>query len=1257
MTVVRESVSTRLRFRLLGPLEALLDARPVHLGGQRQRTVVAALLLARGEVVPTGRLLDALWPQDAPRSATGSLQAYVSHLRRLLEPDRAARSPSAVLVSHGTGYALRVPEDAVDAWRFTDLVSRSASLDDPAAQVTMLREALGLWRGPALADHADQDWAIPDIHRFTELRHLAREKLLAARLDCGETAILVPEIEALLAEEPLREEPWRLLALAQYRSHRQADALATLRRARSLLAEELGVDPGPALRSLESEILAQSETLQVPRTRITTSAARLVPVSAVHIPASVSLGDLVDREPELTVLRACLDDALSGRAGLALINGPAGIGKSRLLQEVRRLASEAGATVLTSRGSQLEKAFGFGAVRQLFDPVLAEEGTRASLLTGSAESAGAVFDAVGGESHQRNEGLFGVLHGLYWLTVNLAATAPLVLTVDDLQWCDTGSLRYLSYLLRRVEGIPVLVVATLRTGEHHDDEELLTELATDPGTTPVVPGPLSRGGVADLVRERLGEAADPFVTACHHTTAGNPLLLRQLLRALEAERVRPDAAHADTVRAIGSRAVSSLVLMRFARMPAENRTVAQAIAVLGDGASLPVVASMTGLPEDETAAAIAALARAEVLRADQPLGFVHPLVEDAVHNDLSPGERELAHDRAARVLAAIGAAPEKIAAHLLLVPPRGDLGVVRVLREAAERALDRGAAESAAAYLCRSVEEPPAEEDLPHVLMELGRIETMTNGGSALDHLTRAYRSLEDPEAKAETAIMLARTLIFGGDRGRATAVARAALGDLPAELVDQRQGLLALERIGGYMHDLDPAAYRADQRPDVTGHGTGARALAATLAWEDLITSDHRSRAIGLARFAVEDGSLRQVDAGLLWVVAGMVLEMGGEDTMGYWQEALTDGYRRGALFAVLSAHLWMGWTQWWRGDLREALQSLANCAEQNQLWGSNIGYSYVDGFTVPILLERGDVAAARRRLEEARPHERFGEGVRLFGEAEAAVLLAEGRPEQALACLDAVAGYVRGVQNPVWRSSRSQRATILDALGRRAEALALVEDELASARRWGTPELVGRTLRVLGELGTPDRVDVLREAVALLEPRPQLLEKAKAKAALGEALLASTTPGDRDEALESLRSAIELAETCGAIALRARLARLLGDAGVDVPARASGAVIPDHHRAPHRRPGGRRHAGARHRRVTVRHAPDGADDHRVGVTTARRQHARRPTSRPRRRLTAPTADLTAAEPPGGSHGHWLRVRGDDLGRPSSQAQVAAKR
>ncbi len=174
----------------------------------------------------------------------------------------------------------------------------------------------------------------------------------------------------------------------------------------------------------------------------------------------------------------------------------------------------------------------------------------------------------------------------------------------------------------------------------------------------VHPGPLAPEATAELVRDRLGaDAHDSFTAACHRTTGGNPLLLRQLLRALQVEGVRPDASHADTVNAIGSRAVSSMVLMRLTRLPADCTAVARALAVLGDGCLLADVAALAGLDEPTTATALAALARAEVVRPDYPLGFVHPLVGDAVYQALSSGERELYHERAAARAAGAGRSP------------------------------------------------------------------------------------------------------------------------------------------------------------------------------------------------------------------------------------------------------------------------------------------------------------------------------------------------------------------------------------------------------------------------------------------------------------------------------------------------------------------------------------------------------------------------------------------------------------------------
>ena len=1183
-----------LTLQVLGPFAAQRDGEPLHLGGPRQRAVLACLLLARGHLVPVDALVDAVWGETPPANAAGALQAYVSHLRRALEPDRPARERSRTLVSEGPAYALRLDDDAVDAWRFERLLDAAGSAEAPE-RVRLLTEALGLWRGPALLEYADQDFARAAAARWSELRTVAREQLLAARLDLGEAALVIPEIDALLREDPLREERWRLLVLAQYRAHRQADALATLRRARATLADELGVDPGPALRALEAEVLAQSDRLEAPtrtptppatpassRTPTPTHASAPAPSEDSRRPSTavqpvlpdppaqrpkVTPGDgtpIVDRDRELAALGRCVTDLLHGQAGAAVIEGPAGIGKSRLLAELCRQASEAGAIVIRARGSQLEREFGLGIVRQLFDAVVAQPEQRERWFTGAATAAGGVFDATDDVSHDGSDGLFGVLHGLYWLTVNLSAAGPLVVAVDDLQWADTGSLRFLGYLTRRLEGLPVLLVTTLRTGEPHDVEGLLTDITDDPLTVTVAPAPLSRSGVADLVRERLGDGADePFIAACHSTTSGNPLLLRQLLRALESDRVRPDASHADTVRAIGSRAVSSMVIRRFGRMPEVNRGVARAVAVLGDGASLPLVATLAGLSEEETAQAVGALARAEVLRDDYPLGFVHPLVRDAVYGDLSLAERQLAHERAATALTRAGATSEQVAAHLLLVPSRGDARVVEVLRDAAARDLARGAPESSAAYLRRALAEPPGQDCEAHVLAALGEVETRFDGPAAVEHLRAAYDGLTDPAAKATAAIRLATTLVFAGAPGEATRFALRAVDALPAALVDQWQALVALARIGGFMHGLPPAAYALDDLPGgppaVVGEGPGARALAATLAWETLLTGEQREEAMRLAEFALADGELQRVDAGLLWVVAAITLEMAGRDMMPFWDQAMADAYERGTLFAALSTYLWRGYTQWLRGDLLESYQSMVACTDQNHLYGAHeVGQSYTDAVMAVVLVARGELAEARRLLDGVKDRRRIGDGERLFHEASAELLIAEGRYAEALVELDAARRWTITGDSPIWHRDRALRVTALRLLGRLEEATALADEAVAVAERWGALVAVGVALRLRGDVASDQgrhqaaSADLDR-ACDLLRDSGARLELARALQSWGRARAAATPDGvPDDEAAAALKEALDLAEQCGAAPLRREVAELLGRAGVTVDAEA---------------------------------------------------------------------------------------------------------
>ncbi|MFD4995008.1 BTAD domain-containing putative transcriptional regulator [Streptomyces buecherae] len=252
----------RAVFGVLGPVSAWDDAgEPIALKGPRHRAVLARLIVARRRVVPVGHLVDDLW-EEPPAGAVSAVRTFVAALRRALEPERPPRAPARLLVTEGPGYALRAEPDAVDAWRFERAVTAAATLP-PADALVRLDEALGWWRGPGYAEFAEAPWARAERAKLAELRLHAVERRAGARLALGLAAEAVPDLDAHVTEHPWREDAWRLLALALYRTGRQGDALAVLRRARALLVEQLGVDPGPGLRQLEADVLDQAAHLDV----------------------------------------------------------------------------------------------------------------------------------------------------------------------------------------------------------------------------------------------------------------------------------------------------------------------------------------------------------------------------------------------------------------------------------------------------------------------------------------------------------------------------------------------------------------------------------------------------------------------------------------------------------------------------------------------------------------------------------------------------------------------------------------------------------------------------------------------------------------------------------------------------------------------------------------------------------------------------------------------------------------------------------
>jgi DNA-binding CsgD family transcriptional regulator len=850
---------------------------------------------------------------------------------------------------------------------------------------------------------------------------------------------------------------------------------------------------------------------------------------------------LLERERELSAFAALLSGEGSGSV---VVEGSAGIGKSRLIAELRGWAAREGLRVRYAHGSELERAFPFGVVRQLFEPPLVEAGARERLMADAAAAARPVFETV--PADDANDVSFAALHGLYWLTVNLAGEQRLLIVVDDLHWCDRPSLRFLAYLAPRLEGLAALLVFGLRTAEPGTDPMLVGQLAAGGAGLRLEPRPLTEDGVAELICSRLGADPDPgFTDACVAATGGNPLLLRQLLSSLEVDGVTPTSAQAHAVREVGPRAVARTVLLRLHRLPAEAAAVARAAAVLGDGAELPLVAQLAELEELAVARATAALVRAEILRPDSSLAFVHPLVRDAVYHELPPGERALGHSQAARLLSAAGAPAEEIATHLLVSPTRAEAWVVDVLADAATSARRKGAAESAVAYLERALEEPPARERRTQLVLDLGLAETLTSGPNAARHLREAWRALDDPRQQAHVAATLARTLMFTAPGQEAMDVAGRALAQTPAELVDERQALRALELIAVFFGAGEQQAIGRLDGERIEGEGPGARMLAAIVAFGRALTGGEADDCVALARQALAGGVLIEADPGLFPVVAIWVLVMADRDeALAAWEELQALAHRRGSLLGILTVHLWRGATLLWRGELPEAQESLDAAQESFLEWGlARSAETYIPASRGLALLARGDLRAAREVLDPSRVADDDSDGYKLLLRSWAELLLAEGRHEQALAVSEELAGRTRFIANPYWASWRSLKARALDGLGRGGEAIDMALEELELARGFGSPSLVGRSLRVLGTLERKRGVDRLRDAVEVLERSTAKLELGEALLALGAALRLERKP---TEAREPLRRALDLAAVCDADALARRARSELQAAGI---------------------------------------------------------------------------------------------------------------
>jgi DNA-binding SARP family transcriptional activator len=1086
-------------------LELMGEHRAPALRGTQARLVLAYLLLHRSRPVSRDALIEALDVGGPTAPGESALAPVLSRLRRAIHPAEIEGRSALRLV---------LPEPAwVDVEAARALLDEARDLADPLAALTQAREAIRLTDGGLLPE-LEAPWLTEARSNLHDLRidalEVVAEAALAIRPAQAEEAA-----RAAVGAAPYRESARAALMRALRARGNVAEALLVYEDLRTLLRDELGTTPGAQLIALHAELLADAGP-----------AAPDVPQVTSRAPDGQGDHRLVERDRELREVDAALARLGQGSGGVLLFEGPAGIGKSALLDVCRTHAS--GARVLSARCSVLEREYGFGVVRQLFR----EPGGDPQLMSGTAQAARTAL-ADGGAGN----GTFPVLDGLFQLTVNVAARGPLLLCLDDLQWSDPASMRFVAYLAHRIDTVPVLIAAAVRTGEPGTDESLLEELAQGPATVSLRPRPLSGAATAAIVEGRLGDEAHPaFSAACHEVTAGNPLFVRQLLSALAADGVDPAAERAADVRAIGRRAVSRTISLRLAGMPAPAPAVARAVAVLGEHSELRAVAALAGAGEEAAADAVQTLARAEILRAEEPLGFVHPLVREAVYEELPAVRRGLEHARAARLLADLGASAERVAAQLLLTPARADAWVVDRLREAAAVAMGRGAPDAAMALLERAQAEPPPADQRADLALELGESAAFVRGPAGIEPLRRAYGELIDPAQRGRAAIRLSHLLLFVSSPTEGVQLAERAAQELPPDHEDLRQGLLAIRLIGTAFGALGPGEFDRLEavRRGPRGTGPGARALTAMTAFAAALTCIPAPEASALAREAFDGDGLRsfEVTAPVALGVAALTL---GEPAEGLEAVRRYADHARGQgeILGSIGADLWGGHAHILAGDLRAAVASLERAQEGERLWGTKLDavMGYSAAFLALAWLERGDVARAREVLHRVDAADGSSDGAQFWLATRAELLLAEGRPEDAVRVTERLEGMRPAETHPVWAPWRTLRARALAALGERTAALALAEDDLRLARRVGAPWVIGRGLRILGEIGGAAGCDHVEEAAGLLDGTSARLERAKAHAAV--AMLAP----DPARAASARATAEALAEQCAASGLLAAL------------------------------------------------------------------------------------------------------------------------
>ncbi|MFG1807193.1 ATP-binding protein [Streptomyces sp. NPDC049040] len=886
---------------------------------------------------------------------------------------------------------------------------------------------------------------------------------------------------------------------------------------------------------------------------------------------------LLEREMETAALESLLSDlsgppsgaAAIGTGGLLVFAGPAGLGKTTLLNEVRRRAMARGCTVLSARGGEQEQGVAFQVVRHLVQPLLAtgtEEEHRRTLGNWYdivAPAVGLVAGAGMGSPDPQ-----GVRDGLDWIVTRFAVQhAPLVLMLDDAHWADAESLAWLTGFAARVTELPMLLVVAYRPDELPRDALAFGKLAERHGMRTLDLAPLTPGAVSRIVRDTLGEDADEaFCRETWAVTGGNPFEAVELAARVADRGLKPQVVHLPELRELASAVKGGGLVERLERLGTSVVRFAWSVAVLGADASRTRAAAVGGLGEAESADAVTRLREARILaepvrdghdEADSRLEFFHPLVSTAVYRAIPAAFRVAMHGQAAAVVAQAGLGPTAAARHVLETHPESDQWVVQQLTEAAREYQRAGAPDAARRCLARALREPPAMEDRAQVLFELGCSALLTEPAITVNHLRAALdEPVLTPDLREAIVYRLAQAL------GHSDRMAEAAqtVADAARWATDLKTRLhLQAEQ---FMWN----AFRADEQDStarsrklarladhLTARGTAERYILGLRAWDAMVRGEPAATALHWAEEAQGDGLPWTDDLWGFEVPVLVALTFMYCDQPGRAEELFHQGIMECQDKGWRGAHLSFGYTllgyiRYRRGRLSAAEAMVRDGLRIADRVGHQVPAQY---FAVGILIE---ILLARGRTEEAQEvalSYRYGDiepSAVVYPDSQTVhseLLLALGRHREAEQQLVRVGERLdaRGMRNPAWCPWQLNlaRAKEFTDPERAAE---VAEEGVRRARRFGTQSAVGQALHALAEV-TPltRRAAVLAEAVAHLERSPAGYDLARALVDHGVALRRTGLP---QMAAEQLHRGLEGALQCGADSLASRAREELDATGL---------------------------------------------------------------------------------------------------------------